>query len=1211
MSKKITSAFLSIATAAMLSGAVMPLAASALTVAELQAQIVALQAQLNLLLGQQSTTGYTFSADLKLGSTGADVKNLQIVLNKDSATQVAASGVGSSGSETEYFGSLTKAAVVKFQNKYASDVLSPVGLSAGTGYVGSMTRSKLNALYGGTTGGGTTGGGTTPPPVTIGTGLTVLAGVQPLASLAPDNASRIPFTVVNFTASADGDVTVNSLTVERTGLANDAAFSGIVLLDENGLQVGLEKTLNSVHQLSLSESFVVKAGQTRAMTIAANRGDTSTYAGQIAYLSLVAVNTSATINGALPITGVGHTINETLSLGSVTVARGPLDPGASNTKEIGTNNYIFSSVKVTAGSAEKVRLFSIRWNQSGSAGKEDLANVKTYVDDTAYATTLSSDSKYYTSTFDGGIVIDKGFHKELTLKGDIVGGSARTIDFDIYKRADLYLKGETYYYGIMPPNGTDTSGTDDGAFHQDSNPWFDAYQATASKGTITVAKASTITAQNIAINLANQPLGGFEVEVKGEPITVAQTVFRLVITDATGGPTTAAVGTDLDSVSLFDENGNVVAGPVDATGATTDVRVTFTDTVTYAVGKKVYTLKGKLYVNGTTSGFGNNDTLVSSTTPSTDWTTVKGQTTGETLGTADLQSSGITANTMTVKAGALGISVSSVPIAQTAIAGSKQFLFANYLLDAGSSGEDVKLNSLPLEVNAGANPTKISSCTLYDGSTQLTTGSNIKNPSASASGTSFTLDNSLTIAKGSTKTISLKCDIAGDATADDTYSWGYDATAADPSPSGSTSGQDITETETDSAGQNMTIAASGSYSVADDSTAGYTIVSAGTTGVTLLKLKFSATTEDIDIYRIVFELGSVATNSPEDLVGKKVTLYDEAAPTVSIGEATFSTTDYATSSLIDAGKFKVPAGGSKTMLVKGDISTMSGTVGPITRSGELLIVTYDGAANGLNGGNYGKGASSGVTVDGPAISDIAPSGVRIMKAYPTLAKVDLSTSERVLQTVSGKTLYKFKVTANAGDVYLFKFNFTIGSSTLQATTTNYGLYVFTDSGYSSADTTFSSDGLLNYNKWTNGLGANSLSGATGQIGNVDVYVINTTPATTTYKVPSGTTRYFELRGNVSNVETGSGTEYITIQLEGDAAFPTIIGTPASNYMNTAGGVLGFTDAGINSDADNDFIWSPSSTSTTMSIINLDFTNGYGVVGLPTTNMLSETLTSAN
>src|SRR3989344_6657622 len=140
MSKKITSAFLSIATAAMLSGAVMPLAASALTVAELQAQIVALQAQLNLLLGQQSTTGYTFSADLKLGSTGADVKNLQTVLNQDSATQVAASGVGSSGSETEYFGSLTKAAVVKFQNKYASDVLSPVGLSAGTGYVGSMTR---------------------------------------------------------------------------------------------------------------------------------------------------------------------------------------------------------------------------------------------------------------------------------------------------------------------------------------------------------------------------------------------------------------------------------------------------------------------------------------------------------------------------------------------------------------------------------------------------------------------------------------------------------------------------------------------------------------------------------------------------------------------------------------------------------------------------------------------------------------------------------------------------------------------------------------------------------------------------------------------------------------------------------------------------------------------------------------------------------------
>jgi len=94
---------------------------------------------------------FQFTHDLKQSDSSLDVKTLQQILNYDPETQVAIAGPGSPENETLFFGTLTKNAVIRFQNKYQSEVLIPVGLKSGTGFVGLMTRKKLNEIVSKTT----------------------------------------------------------------------------------------------------------------------------------------------------------------------------------------------------------------------------------------------------------------------------------------------------------------------------------------------------------------------------------------------------------------------------------------------------------------------------------------------------------------------------------------------------------------------------------------------------------------------------------------------------------------------------------------------------------------------------------------------------------------------------------------------------------------------------------------------------------------------------------------------------------------------------------------------------------------------------------------------------------------------------------------------------------------------------------------------------
>lgn len=86
-----------------------------------------------------------FNRTLRPGSKGEDVRQLQRFLNA-SRFLVATKGAGSPGHETTYFGTALTRALKRFQEAHREDILTPFGLTTGTGFFGTKTRQLIQQL---------------------------------------------------------------------------------------------------------------------------------------------------------------------------------------------------------------------------------------------------------------------------------------------------------------------------------------------------------------------------------------------------------------------------------------------------------------------------------------------------------------------------------------------------------------------------------------------------------------------------------------------------------------------------------------------------------------------------------------------------------------------------------------------------------------------------------------------------------------------------------------------------------------------------------------------------------------------------------------------------------------------------------------------------------------------------------------------------------
>ena len=285
MNKKIIASVLAIFFAFSIVGG--NLVAEADTIENLQAQIAQLLAMITSLQAQIAgqttpvTTGLCISGDLSLGMTSAEVTTLQQGLKQDIS-------VYPEGLTTGYFGPLTKAAVIRFQNKYASEILASWGLTKGTGYAGSTTRAKFNALY------------CTPvAPTTTTTVAPVIPEVTTtttVAVVATEGSVTVTYDpiVINSTSVYRGEdkavmgikvkATGSDMTVTRLWLDINTRIwlsaDSVSLLDGSTVLATLplsastvtEITASSVYRLQFNSlSFAVPVGTTKVLTVKVNR----------------------------------------------------------------------------------------------------------------------------------------------------------------------------------------------------------------------------------------------------------------------------------------------------------------------------------------------------------------------------------------------------------------------------------------------------------------------------------------------------------------------------------------------------------------------------------------------------------------------------------------------------------------------------------------------------------------------------------------------------------------------------------------------------------------------------------------------------------------------------------------------------------------------------------------------------------------------------
>ena len=669
---------------------VAPAVTQATTIDDLLAQIAALQAQLVALqngsgatpvpTGNVACAGVTFTRNLTVGATGSDVKCLQVLLNTNGFT-LAATGAGSPGMETSYFGPITLAAVKAFQ---AAKGWTPAN------QVGPLTRGALNALIG-------TPGGVTPPVVVIPTGPVS-------ATLSFDNPAA--GSLINSQATADvlhinfaGTGTVTSVTLQRTGISTQNTLSNVYLYD-GATRLTDGYSFNASGTLTMNGLNIAVSGS----KVISVKVDTASNA--VTYASSVAVAlTGYTANGTAEVANVqGNTFS--IVTGSAATAYMTTNTASSTASvNAGTTQYTMWSDTIQVNT-RTIQLKGMNFKIIGSAPTNALANIKLFVDgvDSGVIATVApiQGSNYAMFNFATPINLTTGTHT-IDVRADIVTGANRTVQLSVQQAADVVLYDSQVGVNLAIESASST------AFVADSGTTVSILTGSSTLVVDpTFSGYTSITAGQTNAVIGKYTVHGYGEDVKVNTLYVVPLIKSTTDTSASSGNdcVTDSSGTyssgtcGLNNVTLY-FNGSQVGTQTNWT----DAQMQAGTVMSFTLGSQMIIPAGQdstLEVRADLQNASNlsytDGTILATVKYSSSYNNAQGQSSSEII---DFPSADVATTGLTISSGSLVVSKNTGYAATTVNPNTAGAKIGSFTLQNQSSSEAVRLTSLNVKLYQG------------------------------------------------------------------------------------------------------------------------------------------------------------------------------------------------------------------------------------------------------------------------------------------------------------------------------------------------------------------------------------------------------------------------------------------------------------------------------------------------------------------------------